>query len=63
VITGSEERTISLEKWLEDQGIWASAIRPPTVEKGASRIRITLTDKHSPDDIDRLIQAFREWNP
>lgn len=61
IIIGSEEETLACSRFLEEQGVWASAIRPPTVEKNASRIRITLTVKHSQDDIHKLLEVFREW--
>ena len=61
VIIGSEEETIKLSGFLEEQGIWASAIRPPTVEEGTSRIRITLSALHTQKELEKLIRAFREW--
>ncbi|MDP4112689.1 MAG: 8-amino-7-oxononanoate synthase, partial [Bacillota bacterium] len=39
-------------------GIYAPAIRPPTVAPGESRIRITITSDHSMGDIDHLLQTF-----
>ncbi|MTI88024.1 MAG: 8-amino-7-oxononanoate synthase [Balneolaceae bacterium] len=61
VIIGDEKDTMNLSGWLEEQGIWASAIRPPTVQQGLSRIRITLTAKHTKEQLNRLIRAFKEW--
>lgn len=61
VIIGSEKETVDLSNYLETKGFWASAIRPPTVEKGASRVRLTLTAKHTKTQIDDLIKAFAEW--
>ncbi|MEX0721311.1 MAG: 8-amino-7-oxononanoate synthase [Balneolaceae bacterium] len=61
VILGSEEEAISLASWLEDCGILAAAIRPPTVESGTSRIRLTLTAKHTSEDINILLRAFMNW--
>ncbi len=61
VITGSESSTIECSKFMEDNGLWLTAIRPPTVEKGASRLRITLTAAHTGSDIDQLTEAFRKW--
>lgn len=61
IIIGSEEKTLGLSEYLESEGIWASAIRPPTVEKGASRIRITITLNHSDEDINHLIKSLRAW--
>ena len=61
VIIGSENETVDLSNYLETKGFWASSIRPPTVEKGASRVRLTLTAKHTKTQIDDLIKAFKEW--
>jgi len=61
VIIGGESETLSLSKWLEEQGILALAIRPPTVEEGHSRIRLALSTLHRQKHINRLIDAFRRW--
>jgi len=61
VIIGDEKETLALSKELEKQGFLATAIRPPTVEVGASRIRIAITDKHQQKDINQLLSAFRNW--
>lgn len=62
IIIGSEEETLKLSSYLEDRGIWASAIRPPTVDQNASRIRLTITAKHSKADIDHLLTVLGAWN-
>lgn len=62
VLTGSEENAVSLSAHLENRGIFAIAIRPPTVGKNGSRIRITLSVKHTQDHIDQLIKAFTTWH-
>ena len=51
---------IDLE-WLEKNGILISAIRPPTVPKGASRIRLSLSALHTRQHIDRVIDVLRQW--
>lgn len=61
VIIGDEKETLELSKQLEKEGIWAAAIRPPTVKKGSSRIRITLTAKHQKEDLNQLLSVFRNW--
>ena len=42
IIIGQEEKAIYLQKYLEENGFLAIAIRPPTVPVGQSRIRITI---------------------
>ena len=43
---------------LEAEGILATAIRPPTVPVGKSRLRLTFSALHEPSDIDRLLDAL-----
>jgi 8-amino-7-oxononanoate synthase len=59
VIIGSEQETMALSDRLLESGILSTAVRPPTVEEGASRIRLTLSAIHTESDIDRLLQAFK----
>jgi 8-amino-7-oxononanoate synthase len=61
VVVGPEAETLALSQWLGAHGIFASAIRPPTVEKGKSRIRLAVTALHTDEDIERVIQAFGNW--
>lgn len=61
VVIGSEKQTIELSNYLNDKGLWVSYIRPPTVEKNASRLRITLTTKHERTQIDQLLKALSVW--
>jgi len=62
VILGDESETLELADWLEEQGILATAIRPPTVPENSSRIRFTLSLKHTDAQIDYLLEKMREWN-
>ncbi|MBV2182186.1 MAG: 8-amino-7-oxononanoate synthase [Castellaniella sp.] len=57
-LVGSEHRALTLSRRLETEGILVSAIRPPTVPAGTSRLRIALSAAHTPEDIDRLAQAL-----
>ena len=61
IIVGAEQDALKLSGLLESSGLLASAIRPPTVESGASRIRITLTVNHTRAEIDQLLEVFALW--
>jgi 8-amino-7-oxononanoate synthase len=60
VMVGEPGRALALSKALEDRGVLAPAIRPPTVPEGTSRLRVTVMATHTDSDIDRAIRAFRE---
>jgi len=60
VILGSEERALEAANHLREKQILAIAIRPPTVPRGSSRLRITLSCEHSDTEIQTLLQLLRE---
>jgi 8-amino-7-oxononanoate synthase len=49
---------MALSARLEAAGFLASAIRPPTVPAGTSRLRLALRAGHSEADIDALLAAI-----
>jgi 8-amino-7-oxononanoate synthase len=57
-ICGSEERAVEAADALLDQGLLVTAIRPPTVPPGTSRLRVTLSAAHTAEQIDRLACAL-----
>ncbi len=54
IVIGEAERTCDVAAKLFERGYWAAAVRPPTVAKGSSRLRVSLTSEHSRADIDGL---------
>ena len=55
---GGPERATELSELLEEQGMMVRAIRPPTVQQGTSRLRVTLTAEHTDEDVDLLLNAL-----
>lgn len=60
LIVGDNHHTLALSQTLREQGLWVGAMRPPTVPPGTSRLRITLTASHTPQDIDRLLEVLHD---
>lgn len=58
LVVGTAETALSMSRRLEKSGFFIAAIRPPTVPQGTSRLRITLTASHRPEDVDRLFEAL-----
>ncbi|MEK7841116.1 MAG: 8-amino-7-oxononanoate synthase, partial [Deltaproteobacteria bacterium] len=50
ILVGEAEKAARISRDLLDKGIFLQAIRPPTVPKGTSRLRVTLMANHSYDD-------------
>ncbi len=57
---GGNEEVMALAQALLELGVFAPGIRPPTVPKGASRIRTSVTALHTPEDLDKALAAFEE---
>lgn len=53
------QNALKLSQHLQNSGIFAPAIRPPTVP--TSRIRLTLMATHTPDQIEVLSKAIRSY--
>lgn len=60
VILGTPERTLAAKVALAALGIITSAVRPPTVPQGTSRLRIGLSATHTDQDIARLLAGLAE---
>jgi len=58
VMIGSEREALSCAHGLEARGIFAPAIRPPTVPPGTSRLRLVVRADHREDEIDALVEAI-----
>lgn len=58
IMVGNEQQALALSESLKKRGIWLTAIRYPTVSKGAARLRLTLTTAHSKQDIKFLVDTL-----
>lgn len=61
IIVGEAEAAVQLSRRLEEGGFLIPAIRPPTVPRGRSRLRISLSAGHDPADVDRLVALLETF--
>ncbi len=60
VIIGESKTALGLASMLNDAGIRALAVRPPTVTKGSARLRFSLCLAHTREDIDYTLEVMNE---
>jgi 8-amino-7-oxononanoate synthase len=61
LVVGQPDRAVHLSRALRDRGLLVPAIRPPTVPEGEACLRISLTYGHTPEMVQRLVEALRDW--
>jgi 8-amino-7-oxononanoate synthase len=60
VVLGSEARALAVAAGLRERGFYVRAIRPPTVPRGTSRLRVALSAGHEPAQLDAFLGALDE---
>jgi len=58
VVVGDRADAVALDECLQEAGVVAPAIRPPTVPEGTSRIRLAPQATHTRAELDRCLAAF-----
>ncbi len=58
LLLGDASRALAASQALEARGLLVTAIRPPTVPAGTSRLRITLSATHDESQVDHLLEAL-----
>jgi 8-amino-7-oxononanoate synthase len=58
VILGTDARALAAARSLRERGILIPAIRPPTVQEGTARLRLTLSSEHTYEEIDAVATAL-----
>ena len=59
IVLGDEKRALNLSRYLNKNGYIVGAIRPPTVPKGTSRLRIAFNASHTKLQIKSLANLIR----
>ena len=60
IIIGNEKKAMDVSKFLRGKGVYAQAIRYPTVKKNQARIRISITGRLSEKEIEYSIQILEK---
>lgn len=58
ILIGSTEDALKVSLALSEQGILVTAIRPPTVPDGLSRLRVTFSANHTEENVNQLLNAL-----
>lgn len=59
LLLGSEASAVECSAALRELGFFVSAIRPPTVPRGTSRLRMTVSAAHTEDEIAQFAAALK----
>jgi glycine C-acetyltransferase/8-amino-7-oxononanoate synthase len=60
IIVNDPRLAVEMSVGLQKKGIYIPAIRPPTVPKGTSRLRVTVSAEHSIEQIDAALSAIQQ---
>ncbi|QDQ02597.1 8-amino-7-oxononanoate synthase [Lysinibacillus fusiformis] len=60
LLVGNSHKAMQFSEKLMDEGIFIPAIRPPTVPKGSSRLRITVMATHTMEQLDMVINKIKK---
>lgn len=60
LIIGGSHEAMQFSAKLLDEGVFIPAIRPPTVPKGSSRLRITVMATHTIEQLDMVISKIKK---
>jgi 8-amino-7-oxononanoate synthase len=58
LIVGEESKALELSNKLAQEKLLVQAVRPPTVPRGTSRLRVTLSSEHSDEEVNFLIEQL-----
>jgi 8-amino-7-oxononanoate synthase len=57
MVVGESDRALAASRALEERGVLAVAVRPPTVPAGTARLRFSLSAAHEDGDLERVLDA------
>lgn len=63
LILGDAQKSLQASLLLENEGLFVTAIRPPTVPQGTARLRITFSANHTEEQLASLLTALEKIQP
>ncbi|NQT32405.1 MAG: 8-amino-7-oxononanoate synthase [Candidatus Omnitrophica bacterium] len=60
-IIGDTEKTIDISEFLKSKGYWVTPVRPPTVPRNGSRLRISISYDHDRSILDEFIEDIAAY--
>ena len=60
IIVKSPERALAMSQALYEAGVYVPAIRPPTVPKHSSRLRLTVSSEHTPEQLEEVVRCIQK---
>jgi 8-amino-7-oxononanoate synthase len=60
IVVGAPDLAVAFSNRLMERNIFVSAIRPPTVPEGTSRLRISIMATHTRDDLKQALNCIAE---
>lgn len=63
LVIGDSQKAVTLSVGLRQKGIYATAVRPPTVPEGSSRLRFSITRHHTKENLRQAVTALQELLP
>jgi 8-amino-7-oxononanoate synthase len=61
LLVGNPESALKLQELCMNKGILVGAVRPPTVQAGSSRIRVSLNSEITKEKLTPFISVFKDW--
>ena len=58
IVIGAPELAVAFSNRLMERNIFVSAIRPPTVPEGTSRLRISIMGTHTREDLEKALDSI-----
>jgi 8-amino-7-oxononanoate synthase len=61
IVVGDADKTMKLRDLLLENGIAVGAVRPPTVPRGTSRLRVSLHSDVTVDQLEHFLDVLNQW--